>query len=85
MLYNEKNIKLLYFSPYIKMKVEDNKVIFYNYIFETIMEMEYKNSIIEKIKAGIELEELINLMNKYFVENETKEIINRLISYGVIE
>ena len=85
MLYNEKNVKLLYFSPYIKMKIENNKVIFYNYIFETVMEIENKNDIIQRIKIGITLDELIDIMNTYFNENETKEIVNKLISHGVIE
>lgn len=85
MLYNERNIKLLYFSPYVKIKKYNDKIIFYNYIFETIMTIENKEDIIEKIQNGIELEKLIELMNKYFKKGETKKIINKLISYGVIE
>lgn len=85
MLYNERNIKLLYFSPYIKIKQENDKIIFYNYIFETIMTIENKEDIIEKIQKGIELENLIELMNKYFKKEKAKEVINKLISYGVIE
>ena len=85
MIYNEKNVKLLYFSPYIKMKIENNKVIFYNYIFETVMEIENKEDIIQRIKMGITLDELFIIMNTYFKEDETKEMINKLISYGVIE
>lgn len=85
MVYNEKNIKLLYFSPYVKIKENGNKIVFYNYIFETTIIIENIEGMIESIKNGIELKNLIILINENFEEKETKEIINKLIYYGVIE
>ena len=40
---------------------------------------------IRSIENGIELEDLMKLMNKYFKKKETEEIIKRLIAYGVVE
>ena len=73
MVYNEKNIKLLYFSPYVKIKENGNKIVFYNYIFETTIIIENIEGMIESIKNGIELENLIILINENFEEKETKE------------
>ncbi len=85
MLYNKDNIKLLYFSPYLKAERKGKEIIFYNYIFETIVTIKYNEEMIRSIENGIELEDLMKLMNKYFKKKETEEIIKRLIAYGVVE
>lgn len=87
MLYNEKNIKLLFFSPYVKIKKKSDEIIFYNYIFETITLIKCDKNIeklFQSIEQGIEMQNLLKEVNEYFKEEAT-EIINKLIVNGVIE
>ncbi len=87
MLYNEKNVKLLFFSPYVKIKKKSDEIIFYNYIFETVTLIKCNKNIeklFQSIKRGIEMQNLLEEVNEYFEENAT-EIVNKLIVNGVIE
>ena len=85
MEYNEENIKLLFFSPYVKIKQYCNKSIFYNCIFDTIIQIEGINDIIEQIKEGISLNNLKSAIDAKFNKKESQKIIDKLIAYGVIE
>jgi len=85
MIYNEKNIKLLYFSPYLNIKQENENIIFYNYIYNTFLKIENIPNIINIIENGINLEKLKKYIKKFLKEDQTEELIDKLIIYGVIE
>lgn len=84
-MYDSNNIDLIYLSPYVEINKKNQSIIFYNYIFNTILKVERFEDIINDLNKGIEFKKLKEKLEERFGSSEAELLINKLIINGVIE
>lgn len=85
MVYDERNIKLLYISKYVEFKINNNCFEFHNYIYKTGVTMKNVPDFITFMQKGVTEQELLNYIKNKIDSENSQEILEELIRCGVVE
>ena len=87
--FNETNLSNFYFSPYLIYEIKEREICFQNTMFGTKVcfywEKEAALDFIDRVKSGINEENLLALLDSGLNEKDVEIVLETLILQGIIE
>lgn len=88
-VYSENNIGLLFLSPYVKVTLYDNRIVFFHTLLESSVTLsvprDWQDSLCKFQKEGATKETYLQLFRTYFSEESSQQLFTILLRKGILE